>query len=525
MIRTRHLRTRPTVNDGNTVDLLLVPWDTDSEVTDNGRDFYQERFARGGLTVDTDKVLGEVEHGGAVVARATSVEDRPDGLYATAVVSRSRAGLDLLADIDAGIIDAVSVEFEDTTPPVRAGGAITRSAARLVRWAFTAEPQHPGAAILARRSIPDPTEGHTTMEHDLEPTDPDTATTDTDDDPVDVPAAASTVTRSVPRPGNVGGARSSARYRSFGEFVLGAARGECVGDELHRYQRALAASTTADAAALVRTQWLDEIIDLRRWLTPTIQAFAQRPLPAEGLTVSQPIVLDDAKRPQVGKQTNQGDEVASRKTVIDTVSWTVDTYAGGQNMSLQVILRSAPSYLDEVMRLYVQEMERAKNAAAVAALAAPNYATATQKVTIGNYATTPTRFNDDVVDAAVILLNKLGQTPQVVLIGTAMWAQLAKARHSDGTLMYPSLAATNHTGSVSLTDPTTGAVRDLTFRVEPGLAASTAYVGVSEAFRTMWGDVMTLTADTPATLGRDLAVAQFGAVGVADLRGIVQIAA
>lgn len=224
---------------GRTVTVRLVAWDTPAEVSDNGRDYYLESFARGGLDADpvTGRLLARFEHDGPLVGQIirSSLDNRPDGLYADVSLRDTAAARDLLALLDdqlddGAIVDAVSVEFDDD--PVPAGTpAVHRTRARLTGVAFTPQPQHHTARVLAVRSQPEGNPAMTTEE---------TITDDTIDEPVEVadgdaaelvddpgepapvrqPAA---VTRSVRRPG--GNAARPAGFDTFADYIVAAYNG------------------------------------------------------------------------------------------------------------------------------------------------------------------------------------------------------------------------------------------------------------------------------------------------------------
>jgi HK97 family phage major capsid protein len=527
-VRTRIVRSTPAVTadgDGHTVTVRLVGWNEPAEVTDNGRDFYTEQFSRSGLRFNGDRLIGENEHNGPPVFAARDLEDRDDGLYATGRISRSNAGRDLVADLEAGIVEHVSVDFDDDPTPVAPGATITRSGAQLRRFAFTLDPQHTGARVVGRRSTTTPDE-ETPMPDTI--TDDTTVTDDTTDTEADTSdhQRSSVDQRTAPRPSADPSpplVRAGGRFRSLGAFVKAAALGEVEGDELARYQRALDPATTADIAGLIHDQWINEIIDLYRAYTPTVEAFAQRPLPEKGDTISQPRVK---VRPLVDQRASETEALDptngnSRAVEIETVSWDVETFAGGQNMSIRSIRRSEPSYLEEVMRLHLQEMMIAKNTAAVTALEAIDYATNSRKVDkTADYS--GGAFVDDVVDAQALLFGGTNRFGDTVLMATNVWVALAKAKDSDGRPLYPSVSPMNPAGSLSLRSAS-GSVMDLSYRVEPSLTDNHIIVGLREAFRTLSSGTETLTADVPVTLGRDVAVYCFSAMGAADENGLVEI--
>lgn len=516
MIRTRHRRAT-TTSDGSTVTVCLVPWDTPEQVTDNGRDYYNESFARGGLNVP-DRLLGELEHDGQLIGRALAVDDRADGLYADVRISASTAGRDFLADLDAGIYEAVSIDFDADPAPVAAGASISRSGAQLRRFAFTTDPQHQGARVVGRRSN---TTGETmdtdttTTDDDLdEETDEETdETEETETEATDAAAPAQrSRQRSAPRPGaRVGGARVGARFRSVGHFALAAARGEVTGDELARYQRALATTTTAAQTGLVHEEWIREIIDLQASVRPTVEMFSTRDLPAEGDSVKQPKVTT---RATAGKQDPENSEIASRAVVVTPVTFDLETFAGGQGMSLQTALRSSPEYVNEVLRLHLEALGEAVNTAAAAAVVAG--------IPVPQQLTQAGTFNAAVNAAVAGMYGTLRRFPTFMLLSVSKWQELADLEDSDGRPIYPALSAAGSMGTVSLQSDT-GEQRNLRWRIEPELAADTAVVAHAEAFRTFLGPVATLTADVPATLARDTAVYQFAAMGVVDTRGLYEI--
>lgn len=514
MIRTRHVRNaEPGVVNGNTLSVRLIPWNTPEQVTDNGRDYYAEAFAPGGLEVPA-RLLGEVEHDGAVVGRATRTENRADGLYADVAISQSTAGRDFLADYEVGIYEAVSIDFDDDPTPVPAGSTIVRSSARLNRFAFTANPQHPGSRIVGRRSTTT-TEGNT-MDTDTDTTTDDQTDTDVTVDQTDDPPAAANAQRSAPRhraAPTVGGARASGRIRSLGHFILEAARGELEGDELARYQRALATTTTAAQTGLVHEEWIREIIDLEASVRPTVEMFSSRPLPDTGDSVKQPKVTT---RANAGKQTTENTEVTSRAVVITPVTWELETFAGGQGMSLQTIMRSSPEYLNEVGRLHIIALGEELNAAAAAGVVAA--VPAAQQIT----QTAALSFNNAVNAAVAGMYDTLRRFPSFILLSVTKWQELADLEDADNRPIYPSLSAFNEAGTLSLQSPN-GRTRDLPWRIEPELADDTAIVAHAEAFRTFLGPVGTLTADVPSTLSRDAVVFQFAAMGETDTRGLYEI--
>ena len=574
---TTHQRATSVVaGDGRTVDVLIMPWNTPARVTDDGRTFYTEEFAPGGLVPDSDRMFVRSfaptdrpgRHTADLVGRIIATHNRADGLYGTLRVADTAVGRDVLAmlDPDVAIVEAISAEYDDDQPPPRPGGHVVRTNARLTGLAFTPFPQHIGSRVLAARShggtMPaDDTDDQADDQAD-ETTTADDSTTDDDvgtraarsttarpaqhqraappHDDVGTRAARSTTARPAqhqraapPRPGVP--AAGTGRFRSFGHYAIAAARGDLVDDELGRYQRALAGHdtpphysshhralvdlTTTAQTGVVHEQWLSEIVDLYRVLTPTVQAFSQRPLPDSGMTFQVPKITARGTGPT--KQATQKTEVGSSPKTIGGVQFVVDTYGEGNDVSLQLILRSDPSFVDELMRLYTEGMaEKINTDAAAAVLAAADDTHPVQEYT------TDVLFDGVVIDGAALILAALKRLPEVLLMSVNLWKALGKAKDTTGRPLYPGISPMNPVGSFTVTD-TGGNIRSLDYVVEPAIPGGAGGIGgilgVRDAFRTYTGAIGTLTADVPSKLGRDYAVYEFAAMGALDTRGLVLI--
>lgn len=509
-------------DDGRTVTVRLVPWDRPQLVADRSGRRYSETFVRGGLRVPDDlQVLVEREHDGPIVGVLTSTEDRPDGLYGTIRVSSSSAGRDTLADLDPSvrILRSVSVDFLDAPVPPGAETVI-RSTATLRRVAFVMEPAL-DAPVLSVRSVPNPPESETpemTTDHITQLDEVETIDETTDE------VAPVVEQRSArPIPSQRVAQRSAPvlpRFDSLGHFARAAALGEIEGRDLEQYQRALADILTTDAAGMIQEQWISEVIDLGRTYTPTVNAWRSRPLPTSGMSISQPVV---GTRPTVDLQATQKTEIDSTKPTILAAQWDIVTYAGGNDVSIQLIRRAEPDYLTELMRLYTRELSQAVNAAAVTSLNAAA-AVGVSGNTALEYVDAET-FDELVIDASAAFLaaGSLRRPADQMALSVDLWAALGKAKDLDGRPLYPQINPMNASGTFSATS-TTGQVSTIPWYVEPDLGSGIkGVIGVREAFVTALGPVGTMTADVPAKLGRDVAMYQEAAFGASDPSGLVQI--
>lgn len=548
---TTHVRSVPVadlelaaagVGDGRTVTVRVVSWDTPYRVTDDGAKFFQEQFAPGGLVPKQGgPVTATVHHNpdllwpgtrvkgaslsdrhGLEVGRVQTFRSERDGLYADIRIDEGDEGDALLAKIAAGDV-GVSSEFDDDYVDPLPGQLITRTRAELFGLAFTYNPQHSDARVLAVREDVTPT-----------PERPDMSDTPTPPPPVDDPPApvvppvpnddsraqhVRSDVRQAPVPGAPGLRVPS--FRSFAEFVQAVAdpNGNVSDEVREAHYRAIDVAGTGDMAGLIQVQWAGDVIDIYRSMTPTVQAFSRGTLPDKGLTVSQPIV---AVRPTIAVQT-PGAEIESTKATITTASWTVQTAAGGQGTTIQAILRSDPSYLDTLMRLYVEEMAKFLNLTVATGL----YAAADDVNTTDLEYTTADVFDELIIDGSAIFLDSIGRPAEVLGMSVDLWKAVAKAKDDAGAPLYPSINPMNRHGSMSARS-TSGQVVAVDWYVDPAFGGVgdgiTGVLGVREAYKTLLGQVGTMTADVPSTLVRDTAVFQFFAHGKVDATGLIQIA-
>ena len=528
------------LGDGRTVTLRVVSWETPYRVTDDGGVFYRELYPFGGLTPvvggvarlqhDPNMVrrgarykqgVALTDRPGEVVGRFSAWRSEVDALYLDVRIDATPEG-DLALELLRLHPDmAISAEFEDDEVHPRPGELVTRSSAVLTGVAFTLNPQHGDARVVAVRSETEPEQEPPDMSDTpdpVEPPAPDTPPPPSDDTSGRIsPVAAALLTRSVPVP--VAAPPPQTFYRSFGEFVRAAAAGEISEEARDMYYRAIDVAGTGDMAGLIQVQWTSEIINLYRAMTPTVQAFSRGTLPDKGLTVSQPIVT---ARPTIAVQT-PGAEIESTKATIGTASWTVQTAAGGQGTTIQAILRSDPSYLDALMRLYVEEMAKFVNLTVATGL----YAAADDVNTTDLEYTTANAFSSLIVDASGLFLDTIGRPAEVVGISVDLWKALANATLTTGEPTYPSINPMNRHGSIGARQ-TSGQVIQVDWYVDPSFGGVgdgiAGVVGLRDAYKTLLGEVGTMTADVPSTLVRDTAVFQFFAHGKVDATGLIQIA-
>jgi phage head maturation protease len=121
---------------------------------------------------------------------------------------------------------------------------------------------------------------------------------------------------------------------------------------------ALADVTTTDVPGLVRPQYVDELLGLLGQGTPAIDAFRQ------GNLTSNPVVFPTwTTLPLVDKVTGEKVAIPSGDAVIGSTTIAVDTYAGGNDVSVQTIDWASPDFLTAYFQacteIYGRKIEQA----------------------------------------------------------------------------------------------------------------------------------------------------------------------
>lgn len=484
-----------------TMTVQLLAWDDERPVTDPGRPPYRESWARGSL-VPLDRLYVTDRHGGELIGRMAPPYDAGPGPAAEVTIARTRAGDDLLALVDGGVIDSVSIE---ALPDVDTGevwsadrSTVTRTRGFLAGVAFAFYPAH-DAPIIARQETP--------MS--------DTPAPETTDTPAPaVPASVDVLqaemvelrralTSATPA------APARPRFESVGELMHAAVldtdralpRDRMGGGvPIGMLERAFTDILTSNIGGLVPPQRLAEFFDVIAPMQPLVEAAGTAP-PPESMTYEYPKI---GVRPLVGAQATQKTEVSSRVTSITTGTATVQTLAGGNDVSVQAIQLSRPSFLEVLAQLYAEEMARATDAAAYAAYDVA----ATVNSSIGVAAT---GWNQAFFNMAATIYTGSKRWPDRIGLAPDLWAKVGGAADATGRPLFTANSPSNPVGTATLSSPS-GDIRDMSFFVDSNFPADRGVMFASSAFRVALGPVQTLTVDVPRLLGRDIAVFRFAAV-------------
>lgn len=525
-----------------TITVQLCAWDEPRMVTDPWRAPYQEIHARGSL-VPADPLPVYDAHLGQLIGHMDAPTDAGAGPVTTLHLAVGhRAADDVLALVANRTLNAVSMEFQpDPSGEVWSSDRtqVTRTRSLLTGCAFALYPEH-SAPILTREVtvMPEPTAPEPTDAPAPEPQQLGQLADGYACGPFQ-PAPPAPMPGELPLPGlgalqeemvamrgalarlAGGGAAPAPRapFATFGALLHrsvardGApelARDPLGGGAIVTHHRAWTDVTSGDVPGLLPAQQLRQLFDVIGAVQPLVEAAGTLP-PPTSLTITYPKVI---QKPLVGTQATQKTEIASRDIRIDPASVSVATYAGGHDVSLQVLQLSEPSFLEVSSQLYAEEMARATDAGAYIAYAAA--VPATHKTSIG---TADTAWNQKLFDMAGLIAADSKRFPDRLLLSTDLWVKFGGAADAEGRPLFPHTGASNPIGTASLTDPS-GEVRNLRYAVDPNFPADRGVMFASAAFRASLGPVQTLTVDVPRLLGQDFAVFRFAAFAAVDPNGL-----
>ena len=163
-----------------------------------------------------------------------------------------------------------------------------------------------------------------------------------------------------------------AEVRSESDATLGEWMGVAIKlmtgrDGPRREKNRVADLTTGENAGVVPDAFVDRIIGVIDARRPFMSTTTTINAPQAGMQLVVPKIVT---RPTVGVQSSEKGDLASTDTSITTESFTVATYGGGGDISIQLLKRSDPSFLELYLRLLAEALSIELEEAAVAALIA-----------------------------------------------------------------------------------------------------------------------------------------------------------
>lgn len=425
------------------------------------------------------------DHGAGVlerIGRVVSTVSHPDGLYGVVQLADTTAARDvhallreqLLTDVSAGIAPDRARQYTDAR-------GVTHRFGTLHHLAIVGEGAFAGSGTAGSRVLAvhnrDPDIGGNNVPPEPTPPTPDptsapaaappapadppvTYATDADVERLERLIAAATV------PSGAGGEPRQRRvFRNLHEFAhtqLLASQGDPRArdrlaqhlETVDEYQRAvaetldefaLADDTTTTAAGIVPDYLSSQVIGRINNRRPYVASIPSDPIGDHGMSVVYPKVVT---KPDVGVQATEKTEVTSQAMDIDPVSVDLVTYAGASDVSLQLIERSQPSFID---RLYA-ELAGVYATRTDAAAVADAVTNAGDTEILADFSTDPAASWAAVVGAVGTIVADSEDPSGIQLIAaTDRWAQLLGMVDSDGRPILSFGTGQNAQGDARLT--------------------------------------------------------------------------
>jgi hypothetical protein len=259
--------------------------------------------------------------------------------------------------------------------------------------------------------------------------------------------------------------------------------------------RALGEIITTNNLGVVPDAALTEMLGVIDPARPFMNSTRHLPTPPSGMNLVIPKIIT---RPTVGVQVAEKDAITSTLTSISSVDFPFATYAGGGDISVQLLRRSSPSFLSLYVELLAEAYALVTEGAALAALIAAT-------MSVGG------ALDPDVPTYGAAWVNSqtnFKRPPDTIWFSSAAAARFIDAKDLGGRPLYAAGNPTNADGTASAAAGL-GSISGLRPVFTPALdpTAVEVIIGPSKAFAWAEDGTFTLQADNPELLGRDVALA------------------
>jgi uncharacterized protein len=422
-------------------------------------------FAKGSV-VPTDVKLNLEHDRTRPIGKTLSMSVNEDSIDATFKIANTTAGSDALEEAMAGLRDGFSIELAVDEYTMEKDGTMRVLAGEMTGVALVTEPAVRSARVseVAATQAEEPIEdSDSTIDSEETPTTEgdEVDNTVTNADTVETVEAAQSVTASA-KPA-VGGWTSKPRLEFTAAKLLENTIKASLGNEDAR-QYVLAAADSSDNAGLIPTRQLSTVINgLANTTRSNIDAISRGTLPDAGLSFELPKIT---QLPSVAVTAEAG---TPSETDQNSAFVTVDVkkYAGQQTFSVELLDRSNPMFMTELMNNLAAQYAKATDTAVNAALIAGASADGT---TITTYPTAAELLGVVARGAASVYSNTQGFARNIIM-NTSQWSNVMTLNDS-GRPIYNAQVPQNAGGVVAPTS-VRGNVAGLDLYVTANTAATT----------------------------------------------------
>lgn len=494
--------------DGHTIEGIAVPF---GDVIDTWSG--AETFDRDCEFTDVESAKLCYQHGELIgsISKAVSEED---GLHITASIADTATGRDVIALLDAGALDSLSVGFIPITDERDKAGITHRRKVRLLETSLVSWPAYEAAKLTDHRS--ETTTPQNTKEENME--------NDTAERLATIEGQQRGIMAALAKiPAPAASQSTGTEFRSPGDYLKHLASGDERASTLMMESRDLI--TTASTGNPVT--WIADLLRLVESRRKIANIISHAALPDKGMTLSYNAITSVGMKIQ--KQAAEGDVLPFGEVKIGTQSVPVTTYGGYTKLSRQTIERSTTPMLDTALKALV--LEYAKNTEQAlrdflygAITSGRDAETGANKIDAAKELSKmePYDWADLIIDASDELdarganLTRLGVSKDV-------YKSLVRLQTTGDRFLDISGQGVDQLGTIDVTG-ITGSLMRVPVQMLPGAPAGTAAFIDPEAV-TYWeaGGPTQLTANDPTTLTDAYSVYGYMAVGTTFADGLLPI--
>jgi hypothetical protein len=485
---------------------IAVPWDVVATVSGGQR----VKFLRGAFDLNQKPAkLLENHDMSQLRGVVTSISDSDAGLEFEATLAQTRASADVVALLQAGAYDSVSVGANPVSFKFDKAGVMIVSKAQMIELSLVAVPAFSEAVITEIAASADPEES------EIEEETLDTPEEENVSDQIKAESAESVTTPTSPI--LYAQAKQEFKLPSAGEWISAQMQGGAIAAEFNARLRAAAPDvTTADLDGILPLPILAPIYSGIQGLRPVVDAIGARQMPQSGKVFIVPKITTHTS---IGGPQTQNTTITAGQFVVDDIQITKDIYGGYVEVSEASIDWTSPEVLQGLLEDMGKKYALATdNAAADALLAGTSQTT-------GNVATTdPTDWIAKVYACANTILANGNYLPDHLFVSGDVFAQLGQLSGTDDRPLFPQVGPMNAFGTMN-PGSREAFVFGLRLVVDTNFAAKTTIVGAAAtgAFRCYEQQKGAISLDNPSTLSRTIAFRGYFAPKMIDAGQFMKI--
>jgi HK97 family phage prohead protease len=306
------------------------------------------------------------------IGRAQSFQTSNDQITGSFKISSSATGQDFLIRASEGLIASLSIGVEVISSKPSKDGTLYVQEAVMKEVSLVESPAFSDAVVTkvaasegsSDEVTPDPTPTNES-EAIVETKAPEAVVTE-------VPAAetveASRQTIKASAPYITSAVRSP--IQSMGGYALHSIKAKLGDDDSALYVRAAADSTSTNPAFNPQQYLTNLFVSNTNFGRAAVDACTKAVLPSAGFTINVPTLINPTQTPPLVSATAESAAPADQGMTSAYQSYTVQKYAGQQTISLELIERSDPIFMDQLMIQLERAYLLATDAAVIAALVA-----------------------------------------------------------------------------------------------------------------------------------------------------------